>query len=126
MTWERASATDFGEGDVGTYGTVHTEFWSSLGHAQPNTCTGRGKDRAFPHHLHGQNQVGVYLWPWEFPQLNLAAHSADDGVGIRGSRDSCPVPLTLAKGGSSKHRIRGGCCVSLVSPNPVGDHPAKA
>lgn len=101
------------------------EFWSSLGHA-PGTCMGKGEDWAFPHHLHGQTQVGVYLWLWECPQLNLAPCSAGDGAGMRGSRDSCPVPLSPVTEGSSKHRIWAGCCVSLVSPNSVGDHPAKA
>lgn len=118
MTWNRASATGFSEGDVGIYGRLHTGLWSSLWHAQANTCMGRGKDRVFPHHLHDQNHVGVYLWPWECPHLNLAPHLADDGVGIRSSRDSCPAPLRPVMEGSSK------ICVPCVA-QPSGWSPCQ-
>lgn len=73
--------------------------------------------QCFPHHLHGQSQAGVHLWPWEWLQLNLVPCS-DNGVGMRGSGTAARYLWALSWRAALSTAPGEAAVCPLCHPNP--------
>lgn len=113
---ERVSATDFGEGVVGIYGREHTRFWSSLGHAQANACTGRGRTGLSHTTFVGRTRE-VFASGHGMPSVTSAPRSADDGAGMRVPGISTCEPCHT---GQLQAQISGEAAVCPCATQPSG------